>query len=144
MKRRTIVGIAGLGVVAGVLGWRFAAARDRDAIIMVLRKRLAYLLLDQAGVEKFADDLAATHQVSSPRLHLLEAAEPLYMNVQFSGDGVISSGMRHAEERIVTLYLLSSDFFKNGADQTRMVRYLGRYDAFQACASPFARPLLPV
>jgi hypothetical protein len=32
----------------------------------------------------------------------------------------------------------SSDFFKNGADESRTVRYIGNYDPLIACGNPFA------
>jgi len=41
----------------------------------------------------------------------------------------------------VTQYLISSDFFKNGADKNRTVNYLGYYDPMVACNNPFARPV---
>jgi hypothetical protein len=37
-------------------------------------------------------------------------------------------------------YLLSSDFFVNGADAGQLVRYLRLYDPVRACGNPFARP----
>ncbi len=44
------------------------------------------------------------------------------------------------EERICTAFLMSSDFFKNGADESRPVRYLALYEPTRiGCANPFAR-----
>jgi hypothetical protein len=43
------------------------------------------------------------------------------------------------DEAVVTAFLLSSDFFQNGADETRTVRYLAYYDPYKyACGNPFA------
>jgi len=38
------------------------------------------------------------------------------------------------------MYLLSSDFFQNHADESRTVRYLAYYDLLIPCQNPFARP----
>jgi hypothetical protein len=56
-----------------------------------------------------------------------------------SGDGFIDTAIRHGEERVTTLFLLSSDFFVNGADISRPVSYVGYYDPARACGNPFAR-----
>ena len=36
-------------------------------------------------------------------------------------------------------FLLSTDFFLNGADELKTVRYIGYYDPYQGCQNPFAR-----
>jgi hypothetical protein len=104
-----------------------------------LRKRLGYLRLDETGVQQFAKDLAAKGQLSTLRLRLLPAAGPLYSDLALSGHSALENGIRHGEERVVTMFLLSSDFFKSGMDETRVVQYLGYYDPLQACGNPFAR-----
>ena len=47
----------------------------------------------------------------------------------------------HLEDRITTQFLISSDFFANGADTSRRVTYLGYYDPMIACKNPFYRRL---
>jgi hypothetical protein len=37
------------------------------------------------------------------------------------------------------LFLMSTDFFLNGADETRTVRFLEFYDPYRGCRNPFAR-----
>ncbi len=141
MKRRTMIALAGAGAVFALGAWRLTAATQRDAILAVLRKRLDYLRLDPVGVGRFADDLVATKEISRLRLRLIGAAGPLYEDLPLSGGGRIRHTIRHGEERIVTLYLLSSDFFRHGADESRVIQYVGMYDPLQACANPFARPM---
>jgi hypothetical protein len=143
IKRRTVLlGIAGIGGLPGFLAWRVNRSTDQDAVVEVLRKRLNYLQLDQAGLRQFAEDLAARHPMSSARLRILAAATPLYTRLALSGHNVASNGIRHGEERVVTLYLLSSDFFQSGQDEKRPVKYLGYYDPVRACGNPFARPVM--
>jgi|ERR1039458_7352877 hypothetical protein len=140
MKRRYVL-LSGLGALFGIAGWRFAHSSDESAIIKVLRLRLHYLRLDEAGVQRFARDLKEHHMISSLRLRTIDAAGPLYTTLQFSASNSVDNAIRHGEERVVTQYLISSDFFKHGADESRVIGYLGYYDAMVACSSPFARPM---
>jgi len=137
-SRRTFLAVACAGLL-GAGGWRFFRARDEDAILMVLRKRLDYLQLDPAGIRSFARDLASRRLLSRGRLRLMMTFSPLYRRFDLNGQNFLAVAIRHGEERIVSNYLLSSDFFINGADQSRIVRYLGFYDPLRACSNPFAR-----
>ena len=137
--RRAFLLSLGVGIPAVCL-WRYADASVDDAIVAVLDKRLNYLRLDPAGVRAFANDLAARDIVSQPRLRLVEMVEPVYSHVALTGDSFVARAVRHGEDRIVTLFLLSSDFFDENADEARMVRYLGFYDPLRRpCRNPFAR-----
>jgi hypothetical protein len=140
-RRILLAGAAVTGAVAGLFGVRFLLAKDADAVVKVLRKRLDYLQLDDADVQRFADDLASRHPMSSVRLRTLVAAGPLYTGFAFSSHNFLADGIRHGEERVTTLFLLSSDFFINGSDASKPVRYLGYYDPVRPCGNPFARPV---
>jgi hypothetical protein len=135
IKRRYIL----LGAIAGIVGVRFALSSDEGAILAVLRKRLDYLQLDEEGLLSYARDLADSHRIASFRLRWVQMIGPLYTHFDSLGRNPIAHSVRHGEERIVSTYLLSSDFFINGQDESRLVRYLGFYDPLKACANPFAR-----
>jgi hypothetical protein len=128
-----------LGGLVVVSGWRYWRSNQEEAVLLVLRKRLDYLRLDQRGARAFAADLVARRLLSPMRLKLIGAVAPLYMHVGLNGHDALQETIRHGEERVVSSFLLSSDFFVNGADTTRIVRYLGLYDPLQACSNPFAR-----
>jgi hypothetical protein len=136
---------AGTAGLTGLVTWRYIRSSDEDAIIAVLNKRLDYLLLDVDGLHAFAGDLAAQKVISSNKLRMLDAAGPIYTQLSVTSYGnALTHAVRHGEERIVSLYLLSSDFFLTGADETRIVRYHGYYDPirkFHPCSNPFARPI---
>jgi hypothetical protein len=83
--------------------------------------------------------MAAAHVISNSRLRFLNIVKPLYLRVSLSTNSRIGSALRHGEERVVSTYLLSSDFLINGADESRVVRYLGFYDPMRACGNPFAQ-----
>jgi hypothetical protein len=140
MKRRHFL-LSSLGALCGVVGWRFAQSSDESAIIKVLHKRLDYLRLDEAGVRRFTHDLTANRVISSSRLRTIDAAGALYTGLALSSNSTLEDGIRHGEERVVTQYLISSDFFQNGADESRIVHYVAYYDPFIACNSLFARPM---
>jgi hypothetical protein len=139
MQRRLFL-LSGLGALSGAGAWLYFGAGPTEAIAMVLRKRLDYLTLDPDGVRRFAGDLLARNGLSSAKMHLLSALRPLYpRHALSSGNNAAAYMLRHGEDRIVGSFLISSDFFRNGADETRVVRYLGLLDARRACANPFAR-----
>ena len=141
-RRMLMAAIAGFGAVAG---GRLAIADARSAIIMVLRKRLWFLQLDEAGVQQFATDLAALSVVSEPKLKMIQATAPLYRRIDFTGRHSLAMALRHGEERIVSTYLLASDFFHNGADETKVIRYVRLYQPaknLDACSAPFSRPVI--
>jgi hypothetical protein len=141
MKRRTFfLGAAAAAAVTAASGAAMMLGKDEDTIAMVLHARLPYLTLDPEGVRKFSADLAGLHVVSGARMKLLRLIRPIYQRFELSaGENALAYKLRHGEERIVSLYLLASDFFINGADESRTVRYLGLLDSTRACGNPFAR-----
>jgi hypothetical protein len=142
LSRRHVLAAAALGAT-GVGLWRFHAAKDEDGIVAVLKKRLDYLQLDEAGVHAFAMDLAGRKSIDSTKLRLLAFGAPLY---EYTDVSAVAPEylLEHGEERIVSLYLLSSDFFRNGSDESRLVRYVAFYDPLTSpmpCANPFFRAI---
>jgi hypothetical protein len=140
-RRGVLLGLGALGGLAAIVGWRFSQVTPEQAIVMVIRKRLAYLRLDEPGVQRFARELATKKDIGNYKLRVLAAAGRLYSDVSYPGYNAISNAIRAGEDRIVTVYLLSSDFFVMGADEGRTVQYLQLYDAMRACSNPFARPV---
>jgi|ERR1035441_5823035 hypothetical protein len=141
MKRRTFL-VSAAAAFGGVIAWRLSSSKEQTAIVKVIYKRLAYLKLDDAGVRRFAIDMSAHKAISGLRLRILDAAGGLYTRLSPTPGGRIDRALRHGEDRIVTQYLISSDFFIHGADKSRTVNYLGYYDPLVACNNPFARPVI--
>jgi hypothetical protein len=140
MQRRAFL-LTTTAAICGAIAWDFATSSDQHAIIKVLRKKLHYLRLDEAGMHRYAADIAQLGIVSSLRLHVIDAADGLYVRHTLNPDHALGRALRHGEDRVVTQYLISSDFFINGADKSRTVNYLGYYDPMVACNNPFARPV---
>jgi hypothetical protein len=110
----------------------------------VIRRRLDYLKLDEAGVRAFAkDQVAAMMNKHIPtwvriKYHFRASASPLAKRYFWSNDR--RSKKIRAEDLLVSTYLLSSDFFRNGGDESRTVGYVAFFDPVaQACSNPFAR-----
>ena len=144
-SRRQFLLAATVGGIAALTPWRFSRGSEEDAVIAVLRKRLDYLMLDELGLRAYARDLVDRQIVSSTKLRFIEVAAPIYTHLDVSSyENGLSQVVRHGEERVASLYLLSSDFFLEGADETRIVRYRSYYDPIhqpRACKNPFARPI---
>jgi hypothetical protein len=128
MTRRTFLRIAGwcaVPIAAGSLAWRdtLVWVLDRSAARLSaivrspeerLRAHFSYLNLDPAGVVQYFADHQRYRPTFSRRLPL---APDVYTN-----------------------YLLSTDFFRHGADESTIVRYVGFYDpSVTPCNNPLAR-----
>jgi hypothetical protein len=111
-----------LGAVALTIGagaWRWDSIR-REWIARKLTAHFDYLDLDPAGVRRFVDTFEQNkYLIRRNPLKLLFGPLPdeIYMN-----------------------YLSSTDFFANGADESRPVRFIALYDPYVSpCYNPFRR-----
>lgn len=136
MNRRLFVGAcAAVGTL--LLGLRYSRLTDANTIESIVYKRLGYLRLDEIGVKSFAHDFAQRHVLSSQRLRAAGFFWPIYQRIPLDRHGW-TDRINFAEERIVSNYLISSDFFQNGANEAKPVHYLGYFDALsRACGNPF-------
>jgi hypothetical protein len=143
VNRRLFVISTVFGTIGLAAGLALRITSRESAVVAVLRKCLPYLQLDEGGVARFAKDIVAMRVISDWKLLVLDAAGPLYGRMIHRTDtDPLTSAIRHGEDRILTAFLISSDFFLNGADESRVVHYLGYYDAVaRPCSNPFARPV---
>jgi Txe/YoeB family toxin of Txe-Axe toxin-antitoxin module len=136
IKRRAI--LAGLLATGGLIGIGFARSTDAKTIAAIVYKRLGYLRLDPEGVQRFAKDFAARQILSSTRLRTAGLLWPIYERLPQQWHDRWSNRINYAEERIVSAFLISSDFFTNGSDQAKVVTYWTYYDAVgHPCGNPF-------
>jgi len=132
------------GTALYVGGWWFLKVRKGDAtdyIKSALKKHLGYLKLDKDGVERFASEFQ--ERISPGRRYWgswVGIVGPLYSTVDLLRITPRSKKFKEFEEDIVTMYLLSSDFFIYDADMSRTIQYIQFYDTFEVgCANPFAQ-----
>ncbi len=142
-RRQFLTGIA--AGLTGLVAWRYLASNEEGAIVDIIQKRLSYLKLDPNGVNAFARDLVKRKIISGGKLRLIDMAGPVYTGLSSHiGDNVLAHNFKHGEERIVSMYLLSTDFFRNGHDASNVVQYVEFYEPFvniHPCSTPFARPV---
>jgi hypothetical protein len=144
-RRRLIVG--GLGAVgaAGLGAWGLGRLGFQMEIASILRRRLGFLKMDEGGIRAFAkDQTRATFTKKIPtwnrlRYHMLGSGASSFKRFYRSTD--THSRMGRFEDALVSTYLLSSDFFWNGSDESRTVNYVAYYDPNRPCHNPFARPV---
>jgi hypothetical protein len=145
-RRRFLLGGLGALVLAGAGIIGFGRPALEAEIVAILRRRLDYLKLDDEGLHAYARDqvgvlLAKRPSLGRLRYHFVSAVGPTFKRFMRSTD--TRSRMERMGDMFVSTYLISSDFFTNGSDESRIVRYVGFYDPMvRPCGSPFSRPML--
>ena len=145
MKRRQFL-LGGLAVVAiaglGVVGFGRSAAQSK--IASLVRQRLSFLKLDEAGLQAFAHDHVTMLLAKRPTWTRMKYHVITLFSKPSTAPWNTSTDKRTRSERMAdnlsSTYLLSSDFFLNKADQSQVVGYVSYYDALRPCGNPFARP----
>lgn len=128
MKRRRFLITAGLGgaVVALTFG-KFFTTPFEEAAEIIIRRELYFLRLDGQGLKNFAADYSAAKH----RNYKL-----IVKGYSLIGISAAQSGKVH---QLVSQYLLSTDFFRNRMDESRLIKYLALYNPYtNPCAHPFS------
>ena len=142
-RRKFLLGGAAAVVIAGGGVVVFGRMGFEAEVVSILRRRLGYLNLEAAGLHAFArDQAAAAFAKKIPtwnrmRYHFLSAFAPAHNRYFKSNDH--RSKIVRLEDTLVSTYLLSSDFFLNGADESRVVTYVAYFDPLLPCRNPFTR-----
>lgn len=130
-------GIIG-GAVAVTTAYKWLGGKPQNVIIAILNRRLAQLNVDKTSFGPFAiayldyrneyrKQLSIMSIVSWP----LQFVSPYRLVRQ-------GSSLQRLEDNIVSMYLKSTDFFQNGADEKRQIQYLSFYDPYvTVCRNPF-------
>jgi len=141
ISRRTFLATSTTAALAGLYVaylWRWG--NPTDVIVSILERRVGYLNVDRVTFRHFAKDYLLSRQQHSRMMSLLSGLSlPLRY---FSPYDWLqqNSGYQRLEDSIVSLYLLSTDFFQNDANEQRQVAYLSFYDPFvTVCRNPFNR-----
>lgn len=137
-SRRTIL----LGSVAGLFGARLLYewywGDPTDAIEAILKRRVGHLRVEAKAFSRFsAEYLKARAEHEEGLRRLSTAALGLQFFTPYSWLR-IRHPLRRLENNVVSMFLLSTDFFQNGADERRLVTYVAFYDPLAAvCRNPF-------
>ncbi|UCC78304.1 MAG: hypothetical protein JSW64_08430 [Candidatus Zixiibacteriota bacterium] len=142
-RRKFVIITLFSGVSLYVAGWWAFKVRKGDAsdiIISIIRKKLGYMKIDKSEVKRFAGDFQKTF---SNKQRLIGGwagmLRPFYSLLDIHKITPFSDKFKNFEEYAVTTFLLSCDFFRNGADLSREVKYTVLYDPYEiGCENPFA------
>jgi hypothetical protein len=129
--------VSGMACLCGAYIWRWGDAKS--VVVAILKRRVGYLDVDPNTFHDFAKEYLNSRKQYEPQLTLLSAVSlPLRFASPYRA---LKPGhaFRRLEDNIVSQYLLSTDFFQNGADENRSVQYLSFYDLHVvACRNPFS------
>lgn len=128
----------GLAAAFAAIAWRGAEAPD--LIVAILRRRLGFLKVEDGVFESFSLaylEARSEHRGQLARLALLAGPLRFVTPYRFLPMG---HPLRRLEDNVVTRFLMSTDFFQHGADESRPVRYLAFHDPpTTACQNFVAR-----
>jgi hypothetical protein len=124
--RRSFLAGSAAALAAALLGgllWR-RRAPPAHPVARAVREELPFLSIEEAELARFVAD----YERAFPRFAVRweRAAD--------------EHERREIDRRLAADFLMSSDFFVNGADERRPVRHVALYDPRRrACRNPFAR-----
>ncbi len=142
-RRRFLLGGLAVAAVAGLGAIGLGPAAAASHIATVVRRKLPFLKLDEEGLHAFAKDQVSALLAKRPtwnrlKYHYLSMFAKQFTRYNRSND--TRTRVQRMEDNFVSTYLLSSDFFINGADESRVIKYMGFYDPLHPCGNPFWRP----
>jgi hypothetical protein len=137
ISRRTFLGAA----LAGFLGLAGLYAYEEDyrqLIVSIIRNKLSYLNLQEVDLYAFADEYTADKGAYGVRGRLFALAYPIIEHAGFLNPKPEATEM--FENRVVSRFLLSTDFFWNESGDSRALRYRVYNNPHRVpCGNPFAR-----
>lgn len=137
-RRKVLLG--GGMLATGYLAWRWVRRGPEDVVVAILERQVGHLDVDRSSFTVFAGDYLESRREYERKLRVLSVgADVLRYFSPYRWLGM-HHPLRRLEDTTVGLYLLSTDFFQNGADEERPIRYLGFYDPYRAlCRNGLSR-----
>lgn len=134
LTRRNLLLFSGLGFLAAsgaALFRSWATATETDIIVAILRNRLHPLKIEVEIFKQFSVEYIETRKEYADRLRFLGTFAELFSVI--TPYQLLPKGhpWRRMENNIVSTFLLSTDFFQNGARTDIPVKYLGFYDPYR-------------
>ncbi len=127
VSRRFALKLGAALAVTGALGAFTHYRRQPDYIAGIVREGLPYLSISDAELQAFARNYKGYLVAINRKVYLWARAEPF------------TSGDRDTfETRVLRDFLLSTDFFRNGAVESQPVVYIGYIARPRPCGNPFA------
>lgn len=136
MKRRKfllLIGVGAAGVAIPASAY-FLSSSVKEYAVLLIKRELDYLKLEEGSVEKYVNDY-----FQYPNNNLIEKLKwktVYYLNIRPDKSDSFFELLKY--------YLLSSDFFINKADESKIVRYLGLYSPYKSpVPNPYSFVLYP-
>lgn len=130
-RKFLVLGLAaGAALVYAARKWRWTS--PEDVVIAILRRRVGYLKVAESSFHDFAQRYLEHHD---PERRLLRGLSIVAPALRLARPYRWSGRVRWLEDSVVSAYLLSTDFFQNGADEQRAVAYLRFTIPTAACAA---------
>lgn len=128
---------SGLAALVGYSAWRWG--KPRNIVVAILQNSVGHLQVDPDTFWTFANDYL---KYKASYEQTLSRAAPFLLPLWlFNPYKWLQQGnaLRRLTDNVVSTYLLSTDFFQNGADERRPVNYISFYDVYVTpCRNPFA------
>lgn len=129
--------------ISGTYGvFKWFTAKPEDIITAIIQRRLGYLNINDDDIAKFSKSYTMNKTDHVKKLTLLSVfATPLqyftpYPYLQYK------HSFHRLEDSVVSLFLLSTNFFQNNANEKIKIQYLGFYDPFNTvCRNPLMRQI---
>lgn len=135
MNRRKFIIIAGVTTGSLVIPTSYFLVNGtiQKYAALLIKDELSYLKLEEGSVEKYVNDYFS---YSNDIFFKMKLKSMYYLNITWKNSNLI--------KELIKTYLLSSDFFINKMDESKVVRYLGLYSPYKSpVPNPFAYTLYP-
>ncbi len=131
-----------LGSLAALGGtwllYKWHRGDPKEVIEAILVRRVGHLRVEPRVFSSFAAEYLNSRREHEDSLRKLSTVSTL---LQFFSPYAWLEGrhpLRRLENNVVSMFLLSTDFFQNGANDRSLVRYVAFYDPTAAvCRNPF-------
>lgn len=130
--------VGGLALTAaGTILWR--TNQETNIIVAILENKLGKLKISDDAFLLFANEYVIEKEQFKKQFTYLSLLSNIFTVMTPYALLPMNHPLKRMEDNIVSNFLLSTDFFQNGADINKKVNYLGFYDPYKRpCATFFS------
>lgn len=142
MKRRSFIKMLAAGTaILGVFGGIQLAQRREDLMEAIIRRKLSYLKIESEGLNQYIQDFLQTRDKvwnkSWSKLQAYDFYGKFHAIIPVSEESNFHFNYTDYTEDLVRNYLLSTDFFISGMDESKELEYLGFFNPHKyPCRNP--------
>lgn len=140
MNRRTFLGISAALLASGAAIFGISLNSYSNIIKNVIRTRLGYLKISEEDLDKFAVDYQNVMYKSPAKVLMIDLSYKC-SHLNFC-QKKIGERLDYFEGYVTHYFLKGSDFFMNGMDESKSVKYISvdMLDPYKSpCYNPFAK-----